>query len=207
MSNDTKLTDSSQSGTSPFREGSVPLVVYQEMENKLNKSIEDIKVKRDILDNQNKDLREKVSNLEERISKNRNRNLYYFLRLIISGAVILGFSVKGVACAYTRCNRDSPGGEAAFLNAENSLRRHLTGMRYTIHALSCRETGGSIGDTNNDIDSDYRFCQVIYSTHSNPSVQIQAAFVCDSAYAELSDGCRERKISETPIEGGIFRDR
>lgn len=181
------MNDNSNSpniGTTPFREASVPLAMYQEMENKLNKSIENMTEKRDILDRRNQELMAIISRLEEKNSENRWQNISDFFKFIVIAAVVLGLSYKGISCSLNRCNRGSPSGEAGFVNAEAALRKHLRGMNYTVHSLSCREYQYDAG-----IRNGFKMCQVVYSDDLTPTVRVNAVYQCDSAFQELSSGC------------------
>jgi hypothetical protein len=177
----------------PFREASVPMSKYVEMENDLKTKLEN---KTKELEEWKKAYSEKAEEFREYKKEDKVDIVKNLAWTILTFGALCFVVFKGCQS----CNRNDPGGEAAIINAETSLRKHMRGMNNTVSALSCRVS--STNELNPNCSNNYRFCQISYRSNNSNTVS-NAYYCCDNAYAEYSNGCIEVKAGS---DAGVISD-
>lgn len=177
----------------PFRESTVPMSKYIEMEKNLKIEIER-------LNNSNENLRKNLSDTRDDFYEYKKKEVSKTFTSLVFYLIFFGLLTFGVFKGLKACNRNDPGGEAAILNAESSLRKHMRGMNNTVVALSCRVS--STNEINPNCSSSYKFCQISYRPN-NSNTASNAYYCCDNAYAEYSNGCIEVKSGS---DAGVASD-
>lgn len=165
----------------------VPVEIYREMKEKLSKEKDTLTIEKNVLsnklgwiENDVKMYKGKITELEEKLDKNNASAFLKIVAIIILATASWFFYKTGTSERY----KQNTAGHQGFLNAENSLRKHLRGMNHSnIETLSCR-----IRPRNSPCQDNYRFCESSSSRNSSIPTQ-ESLYCCSAGFPSVNLGC------------------
>lgn len=179
---------------SPFRDGMVTISQYKEMENSLKKEINEKESRVSYLESSLNNQIRATNELDKELREEKKMGMYSAIGSLVKFVIVLGCLIWLVIYLVRCDNRQDPSGEVAFVNAENSLKKYMRGMNYTVNSMSCR--AGQINNVANRCNDGFRFCQVSYHTQESQT-PVNDYYCCDDAFPDISAGCSQNPVRDT----------